>query len=186
MNTFDHFEYCSYLLTYLFIYCFLLFCVVDSYGNSSRLPFKIANTHLCSNDLSKKWTPVPLMCVCLQIDWIIHHLSTKGTCTGRVSPHPCSAMFTPANHCARYNSHWSQSGRVYKPGTVAVDGPTERYARGPCNRLTVKWMQNTSENTLCLQWTSGMPDQLRMHKAWNYCNYYSLFVEQWIHFGYAL
>ena len=135
MNTFDHFEYCSYLLTYLFIYCFLLFCVVDSYGNSSRLPFKIANTHLCSNDLSKKWTPVPLMCVCLQIDWIIHHLSTKGTCTGRVSPHPCSAMFTPANHCARYNSHWSQSGRVYKPGTVAVDGPTERYARGPCNRL---------------------------------------------------
>ena len=52
------------------------------------------------------------------------HSSTKGTCTRRVSPHPCSAIFTPANHCARYNSHWSQSGRVYKTGTVAVDGPT--------------------------------------------------------------
>ena len=60
---------------------------------------------------------------CVFTNWL-NQSSTKGTCTGRVSPHPCSAMFTQANHCARYNSHWSQSGRVYKTGTVAVDGPT--------------------------------------------------------------
>ena len=43
MNTFDHIEYRFYLLIIIIIFLFfLLFRVVDSYGNSWRLPFKIA------------------------------------------------------------------------------------------------------------------------------------------------
>ena len=62
---------------YSFVY--LRFRVVDSDGKSSRLQFKLA-THLCSNDLSKNWTPVAIMRVCLEIDWIIHqrHVHRKG------------------------------------------------------------------------------------------------------------
>ena len=111
---------------------------------------KSPNTHLCSNDLSKNERRWP-SCLCV---YKLTESSTKGTCTGRVSPHPCSAMFTPANHCTGYNSHWTQSGRVYKTGTVAVDGPTERYARGPCNRLRkFCFCVTTAARPLYLPWT---------------------------------
>ena len=131
MNTFDHFEYRFHLLIYLFIY-FLLFRVVDSrLWKLVTSAVQNRQTHTCAAMIylrnERRWPS----CVCV---YKLTASSTKGTCTGRVSPHPCSAMFTQANHCARYNSHSNQSGRVYKTGTVAVDGPTERYARGPCNR----------------------------------------------------
>ena len=90
------------------------------------------------------------MLMCLQIDWIIRqrHVHRKGIPTSMLS-----YVYT-SQSLARYNSHWTQSGRVYKTGTVAVDGPTERYARGPCNRLRkFCFCVTAAARPLCLPWT---------------------------------
>ena len=70
-----------YLFIYLSIFAFPCRRLL---WNSSRLQFKIA-THLCSNDLSKKWMPVAITRECLH--WIIHqrHVYRKGIPTSRLS-----------------------------------------------------------------------------------------------------
>ena len=98
---------------------------------------KSPNTHLCSNDLSKKWTLVALMRVCLQIDWIIRqrHVHRKGIPTSMLNyvytSQSLRAIQFPlepirAGVQNRHSGRW----RTY-----------ERYARGPCNRLAPGWLQ---------------------------------------------
>ena len=96
---------------------------------------KPPNTHLRNNDLSKKWTPVAIKRVCLQIDWIIYqrHVHRKGIPTAMLS-----------------YVYSSQSLRVIQfplePIRAGVQNrhsgrwrTCERYARGPCNRLAPTW-----------------------------------------------